>query len=300
MRSLTAVDHDPEGRATALLGMFAGDGDYDEVLGPGDEVRKPDGTLLAYVAPAPLPVDVQRAGLHAIGRMKGNARRRGAAAGLGSPMDYATRRNKDGSMSRQRALSPKSLIDTEGGAAEADADPAMRAVGISGTAGNLDTVVPGGIVCRQTAYSAREAERFVHVEPLLRHAADAMRDAAPDRHAAQVEAASHLGRLRLFGLPFTTLTVNRNFRTAYHRDAGDLTDGIGVMVGLRQGALSGGRLVLPRYRVALDPPPGHVVVADVHEVHGNTPIAYRTERAARWMLVAYVRERMLRHCATTG
>ena len=69
---------------------------------------------------------------------------------------------------------------------------------------------------------------------------------------------------------FTTVTVNINFQTACHQDAGDLAEGFGVMTCTRAGEYTGGYLVLPQYRVAVDYGTTDVLFADVHLWHGNT------------------------------
>jgi hypothetical protein len=69
---------------------------------------------------------------------------------------------------------------------------------------------------------------------------------------------------------FTTITCNRNWRTAAHIDDGDLKDGFGVMCCL--GDFEGCDLVFPRYRAAVRYREGDVLLANVHQVHGNTPL----------------------------
>jgi 2-oxoglutarate-Fe(II)-dependent dioxygenase family protein len=68
----------------------------------------------------------------------------------------------------------------------------------------------------------------------------------------------------------TTITVNKNFRTAIHTDRGDLKVGFSSLTGL--GKFSGGLLVIPRYRVAFNIRPSSVLMMDTHEFHGNTRI----------------------------
>jgi hypothetical protein len=70
--------------------------------------------------------------------------------------------------------------------------------------------------------------------------------------------------------PFTTITCNKSFRTAAHIDAGDLKEGFGVMCSM--GDFEGCDLVFPRYRTAVRYREGDVLLANVHQVHGNTPL----------------------------
>jgi len=94
---------------------------------------------------------------------------------------------------------------------------------------------------------------------------------------------------------FTTITVNKNFRTAAHFDAGDFSDGLSNLLVLSNGkAFSGGYLVFPEYGVAVDVRPGDLLLVNNHEVmHGNTPIVLDDPDAERISLVCYLREKML-------
>ncbi len=72
-------------------------------------------------------------------------------------------------------------------------------------------------------------------------------------------------------VPFTTITVNRSWRTAAHIDSGDLKQGFGVLCCL--GDFEGCDLVFPRYKTAVRFREGDILLADVaNQVHGNTPL----------------------------
>ncbi len=98
--------------------------------------------------------------------------------------------------------------------------------------------------------------------------------------------------------PFTTITCNRSWRTAAHVDKGDLKEGFGVMCCL--GDFEGCDLVFPRYRTAVRYREGDVLLANVHEVHGNTPllnpdgsVPLVKREPERLVCVFYFRERMV-------
>ena len=96
------------------------------------------------------------------------------------------------------------------------------------------------------------------------------------------------------GTPFTTVTVNKSFRTACHFDAGDFTEGLSNLLTLsNNGNYKGCYLVAPEYRVAVNPRPGDLLLINNHEVmHGNTQIELLDEEAERISLVVYFREKM--------
>jgi hypothetical protein len=91
---------------------------------------------------------------------------------------------------------------------------------------------------------------------------------------------------------FSTITVNRNFRTACHKDAGDLSGGRSCMTVMEEGVYRGANLVLPEFRLAVDIRMGDLIIFDPHEFHGNTQIVPMTPKAARYSLVYYFREKM--------
>ena len=118
----------------------------------------------------------------------------------------------------------------------------------------------------------------------------------PWRYTNQMEAAKKIDQAFLVPeTPFTTVTVNKTFRTAAHFDAGDLNTGLSNLLVLsNNGNYKGGYLVAPEYRVAVNVRPGDLLLINNHEVmHGNTPIEMLDEEAERISLVCYFREKML-------
>lgn len=166
---------------------------------------------------------------------------------------------------------------------------------MSGIAGWFDRYprIPYG---RATSYTAREPQKFAMAYPFLQSLAQGFKDLLPWRYNNQMEAAKKVDpRFLVPGTPFTTVTVNRSFRTACHFDAGDLTSGLSNLLTLsNNGNYRGCHLVAPEYRVAVNPRPGDLLLINNHEVmHGNTQIELLDEEAERISLVVYFREKML-------
>jgi hypothetical protein len=166
---------------------------------------------------------------------------------------------------------------------------------MSGIAGWYDRYprIPFG---RATSYTAREPEKFAMAYPFLQTLAKGFKDLLPWRYNNQMEAAKKLdSRFLVPETPFTTITVNKTFRTAAHYDAGDLTTGLSNLLVLsNNGNYTGGYLIAPEYRVAVNVRPGDLLLINNHEVmHGNTPIVLGDEEAERISLVCYFREKML-------
>jgi hypothetical protein len=166
---------------------------------------------------------------------------------------------------------------------------------MSGIAGWYDRYprIPYG---RATSYTAREPEKFAMAYPFLQSLARGFKELLPWRYNNQMQAAAKLDPAFLVpGTPFTTITVNKTFRTAAHRDAGDLDSGLSNLLVLsNNGNFTGGYLIAPEYRVAVNVRPGDLLLINNHEViHGNTPIVLGDEEAERVSLVVYFREKML-------
>ena len=148
---------------------------------------------------------------------------------------------------------------------------------------------------RATSYTANSFEKFKMSYPFLQSLARGFKELLPWRYNNQMEAANKVDPAFLVPeTPFTTITVNKTFRTAAHYDAGDLNTGLSNLLTLsNDGNYTGGYLIAPEYRVAVNVRPGDLLLINNHEVmHGNTPIEC-AEGSERVSLVVYFREKML-------
>jgi hypothetical protein len=164
----------------------------------------------------------------------------------------------------------------------------------SGIAGWFDRYprIPYG---RATSYTANSFEKFKMSYPFLQSLSRGFKELLPWRYNNQMEAAKKVDPAFLVPeTPFTTITVNKTFRTAAHYDAGDLNTGLSNLLTLsNDGNYTGGYLIAPEYRVAVNVRPGDLLLINNHEVmHGNTPIVC-AEGSERVSLVVYFREKML-------
>lgn len=165
----------------------------------------------------------------------------------------------------------------------------------SGIAGWFDRYprIPFG---RATSYTRDNPELFARSYPFLQTLARGFEELLPWRYNNQMKAAETIDpRFRVPKTPFTTITVNKTFRTAAHFDAGDYAMGLSNLLVLsNNGNYSGGYLVAPEYRIAVNVRPGDLLLINNHEVlHGNTEITLHDEEAERISLVCYLREGML-------
>jgi hypothetical protein len=242
--------------------------------GPAGEdvdVLRPDGTLLLALRCRVLPEAVCRLAWGPLLKAAVPSHNRGSAAG-GRYFPV----KKDGTVSRTLSSEPV----------------------LSGIMGYADRDPPRFRGCRETAFTAREVAAWDDCQPFLRAVNAVFRAECPDRYAAQravIEAADPSWRIA--GTVFSTVTVNRNFQTAVHKDAGDLKEGFGVMAVLTRGRYEGGTLVFPQYGVGADVRDRDVLLADVHEWHANTPLIGEPGRFDRVSVVAYCRAHIV-ECGT--
>jgi hypothetical protein len=165
---------------------------------------------------------------------------------------------------------------------------------MSGVAGWYDRYprIPYG---RATSYTEKNFEKFQGCYPFMQSLNRGFKELLPWRWGNQKEAADKLDpRFLVPETVFTTITVNKSFRTACHRDAGDLNEGLSNLLVLGDGEYTGGYLVFPQVRIAVNVRPGDLLLVNNHEIiHGNTPIVLNHDKAERISLVCYFREKML-------
>ena len=172
---------------------------------------------------------------------------------------------------------------------------------LSGIAGYFDRH-PRFPYGRVTSYTEKNRSTFEKCFPFMRQLSRGFEEHVPKRFAIQNKAANILDpKFRIAGVdtPFTTITINKNFRTAAHRDAGDLNEGFSnLTVVAKDKEWKGGYLVLPEYRVAINIRPGDLLLVNNHDgIHGNTemypPEGKKIEDMERISLVCYFREKMI-------
>ena len=147
--------------------------------------------------------------------------------------------------------------------------------------------------CHACSWNQENPEKFSKLYPFLKEASFQFSKYAPERFAVQKQYCQKLHHE--FVIPetvYTTVTVNHNFRTACHLDAGDLKSGFSNLICLREGSYAGGELVLPNWRIAVDLHDGDMIIFDPHEWHGNCQIIPLSKKYLRTTLVCYFREQM--------
>lgn len=180
----------------------------------------------------------------------------------------------------------------------------------SGVGGYFDRY-PRIPFCRETAWSASSPEKFNMALPMFHAANEIYKKVLPGRWKGQYEAGKELKGRRPDGgsdwligdSVYTTVTINKHFRTACHRDVGDLCDdgtqdnpkGFSNLTVTSNGkAFDGFYLCFPEYRIAVNIQPGDLIIMDAHQIHGNVPMITSEEGIERLSLVMYFREKMIK------
>lgn len=130
--------------------------------------------------------------------------------------------------------------------------------------------------CRLTHFTRTNFEKYNQGLKFIQRIDKLFNRLIPDAHQRQLDRANTKPHLKIPNTSFSTITINRNFRTALHRDAGDFREGFGNLTVIERGKYHGGYTVFPQFGVGIDLRNNDFVAMDVHQWHSNTPI-YETE-----------------------
>jgi hypothetical protein len=163
----------------------------------------------------------------------------------------------------------------------------------SGIVGFTDPI-PRYPYCRQTMFNRHHFDNYVNAYPIIKFVSSEYSKLLPQYYAKQKVMVEKTAKE--FVIPdtvFTTVTVNKNWQTAVHKDRGDFSGGFGNLTVIRNGTYTGGYFCMPKWGIGFDMCNGDLLLCDVHQWHGNTPIVYDDKKAVRLSLVMYYRERMI-------
>lgn len=165
----------------------------------------------------------------------------------------------------------------------------------SGIAGWYDRYprIPYG---RPTTYTRDNPGKFAKAYPFLQSLAKGFKDLLPWRYGNQTKAAESIdSRFVVPETPFTTITVNKNFRTAAHYDPANMEDGFAnLCVISNNDAFEGCYLVFPEIGYAVNVRPRDLLLVNNQAgLHGNTPLILNDPNAERISIIAFFHEGML-------
>ena len=143
---------------------------------------------------------------------------------------------------------------------------------MSSVLGYFETTPFMGLPCRLTSYTQRFFKQYKHGIPWLVAIDDKFKRLIPDAHKKQFKAISQKPYYRIAKTAFSSVTLNRNFRTALHKDAGDFQEGFGNLTVIERGEYDGAYTIFPQYKVGFNVRTGDFLAMDVHQWHCNTEI----------------------------
>lgn len=251
---------------------FIDDKDYDKLFSESVFVSREDGSPLMVLLKNAIPTEINAQAWSVLKSFNPKTENRSTASGIKAE----ARKKEDGTYSKVTRV-PKGWEV------------------ISGVIGFFERTVrmPYAHAC---AWNLKSPEKFQQLMPLVNEVDQLYKEHVPKKWREQRRIADATPADYLIGKSsFTTLTVNKNFRTSCHKDVGDLPEGFSCMTVIKQGAFNGGHLVLPNYRIAAELGTGDLILFDPHEFHGNTQIIPLTKNYVRCSIVYYFRE-MLQYC----
>ena len=250
MQTLTLTSSLSDEETNGLIGTFLDSSHYEKIVGGALfrlplKIERPDGSPVAIFLPKSLSnQDLLSAHKH-LRKAAKPTMNRGTSAG--EDKVYKVRKNGE----KSRTLEQANPVN-------------------SGVIGFFDRY-PRIPFCRQTAFNLENPDGFRECLPLVKDVDRLLKLYLPERYAAQRQVADKASAdFVIKGTAFTTVTVNKNFRTAAHKDAGDLKAGFGCINVLRTGSYRGGLLVFPKWKIAINLDSQDLLLFDPHEVHGNT------------------------------
>lgn len=252
--------------------QFVDDIHYDTLYDEDVTVKREDGSILMVLLKVAISTKENSLAWSALKKFNPKTENRAVASGI----DAVPRKKLDGTYSSTTRV-PKGWEV------------------VSGVVGYFERTIRMPY-CHSCSWNQKEPDKFAKLLPLVERVNILYKKHAPKKWAYQKAFVDRTPKEYMIGdSVFTTLTINKNFRTSCHKDAGDLPGGISCMSVIREGAYRGGILVLPNYRIGANLDTGDLIMFDPHEFHGNTQIIPLTPGAQRCSIVFYYRE-MMEHC----
>jgi hypothetical protein len=148
--------------------------------------------------------------------------------------------------------------------------------------------------CRLTSFTRKHLQKYEKGLPFFQRLSELYGELVPEKYLCQKARTEENPDYVIPGTVFSTVSVNKNFRTAVHKDKGDYEKGFGVLACIERG-YEGCHTILPEWGVGFDLRTGDVLCMNVHEFHGNGPLVETDENYLRLVFTCYLRQRIV-HC----
>ena len=275
---------------------------YDDIINKSCIGFKENGDILFVFVKNAIKKENREKYVKAIkGNAKTKTKNRGTAAGVAVvdkfPKDAVELCKKDGAPLTNPRLVSVQYKRADGSVCGRCQSNAVRC----GCAGYFDAVA--GLPCRMVGWSTRNPEKHGVLEELCEEIAAAHNENEPNSYNFQLSK-SHKDYL-MGDTPYSTLTLNYDFRTAAHIDRGDLINSLSTLTILEElpENYEGCYLGLPEYKIAINVKDGDTLIFDAHEYHANTEMNVLSDKlgindltgepfGGRISIVAYLRNRI--------
>lgn len=157
--------------------------------------------------------------------------------------------------------------------------------------GDFDFIKGERYICRETAFNSENVNEYDLLGDWVTLIDKQYKTLFPQEHSLQKATLDTVPAVKIKDTAFSTVTINLNFQTLAHYDAGDFTDGFGNLVVCEGGSpYTGGFTGFPEYGVAVDCRMGDFLGMNVHKLHCNEPIISADGEHQRLSFVCYMRE----------
>jgi len=286
----------------ALKGDFYDESHYDKIINEECIGLKENGDILFVFVKNSIKKENRHKYINAIkSNAKSKTKNRGTASGVADvsrfPKDAVALCKKDGSPITNPRLVSVQYKRADGSICARCQSNSVRC----GCAGYFDKV--GGLPCRMVGWSTKNPEKHLLCEELCEEIAETHRLKEPKSYNFQLSK-THKD-YRMGDTPYSTLTLNYDFRTACHIDRGDLNNSLSTLTILEEipDNYKGCYLGLPEYKIAINVKDGDTLIFDAHEYHANTEMEVLSDKlpiddltgkphGGRISVVAYLRNRI--------
>ena len=177
--------------------------------------------------------------------------------------------------------------------------PGQRITIKSGILGYYDKLTPqmkislGGVnqAGRETAFVKHFNDRWQRLVPFFQEISRLYKKTCPKHYSIQQKAIKNVHpELKIPKTVFTTITMNKNWRTSTHTDKGDFEDGMSCLIIIGRN-YEGGYLGFPRLGIVVHVENGDALFMNSHEPHCNTQLNMNVEKTkgTRYSIVCYLR-----------
>jgi len=241
------------------------------MLRASTDVYDEEGHLLAKFRKGVFSKDTTDLGWEAFHQAAAASRSRGAAAGPINPKSEYWKKRK--------------IVENRGWWATYEQDGKVAKMRVNNTVfssvvGYFEKTPFAKVPCRMTSYTQKFFEGYKRGIPFIQAINREFKRLVPGPYQKQLNRIKATPAYRIADTAFSSVTINRNFRTALHKDAGDYREGYGNLTVLERGRYHGGETLFPQYGVGFDLRSGDFIAMDVHQWHCNTAMYETAEDKA--------------------